>query len=150
MKSKLFAVPFIALMAIGSIVNAQNTNLETQAKKQVIDNYQAQKQTTKSAFKREMDALNDQKNLTPEQREERKKQIIANYQQQKKTNQETFQQNKEAQKTVSKNEKELEKNKTDKVYKIKEKKDKKDKSDHDNRGNKHRGNKSQSSNKKHN
>ena len=110
MKSKLFLIPMIALMAIGISVNAQEKKMsELQPKDQVIDRYQAQKKAVQSTFKRDMDALNDQKNLTPEQKEVRRKQIIAAYQQQKKANQETFENQKEALKTTVKKAKETDK-----------------------------------------
>ena len=133
MKSKLFAVPFIALMAIGTVVNAQdNKKSESQLKDQAIDQYQTQKKTGQTAFKRDMDALNDQKNLTPAQKEVRRKQIIATYQQQKKTNQEGFEQNKEKLKTVTKKEKEVEKKEDRKENKMKEKHEGIAKQHHDN------------------
>ncbi|MBC7720390.1 MAG: hypothetical protein H7068_00100 [Pedobacter sp.] len=142
MKSKLFAVPFIALMAIGTVVNAQdNKKSESQVKDQAIDQYQTQKKTGQTAFKRDMDALNDQKNLTPAQKEVRRKQIIATYQQQKKANQEAFEQNKEAQKTVTKKEKEVEKKEDMKEHKMKEKHEDMAKKHLDNRANTHRANK---------
>lgn len=110
MKSTLFLLPFIALMAVGASVNAQDQKKsETQAKEQLTDRYQQQKKTVQTAFKRDMDALNDQKNLTPEQKQLQRKQIIATYQQQKKANQEIFHDNKEALKTSIKTGKEAEK-----------------------------------------
>jgi len=97
MKSRLFLIPFIALMAVGISVNAQdNKKSEAQAEKQLNERYELQKKTIQTTFKSNMDAVNDQKNLTPEQKEVQKKQIIAAYQQQKKANQETFQTNKKA------------------------------------------------------
>ena len=110
MKSTLFLLPFIALMAVGASVNAQDQKKsETQAKEQLTDRYQQQKKTVQTAFKRDMDALNDQKNLTPEQKQLQRKQIIATYEQQKKANQETFHNNKEALKTSIKTGKEADK-----------------------------------------
>lgn len=124
MKSKFLAVPLIALMAIGSVVTAQdNKKSGSQVKDQAIDQYQTQKKIGQTGFKRDMDALNDQKNLTPAQKEVRKKQIIATYQQQKKTNQEAFEQNKEKLKTITKKEREVEKSEDIKENKMKEKHD---------------------------
>ena len=141
MTSKLFAVPFIALMAMGTVVTAQdNKKPESQLKNQAIDQYQMQKKTAQTAFKRDMDALNDQKNLTSEQKEVRKKQIIATYQQQKKASQETFEQNKEARKTLKKNEKEGERKEYKKEHKMKEKHDGRSKEHHNNKANGHKKN----------
>jgi len=95
MKSKLFLLPFIALMAIGTFANAQT-------KEQAIDRYQQQKETIQASFKRDMDALNNQKNLTPAQRQSQKKQIIATYQQRKRANQQAFQNSKQTQKATTK------------------------------------------------
>ena len=148
MTSKLFAIPFIALMAIGTVVTAQDNKKFESQKDQAIDQYQMQKKTAQTTFKRDMDALNDQKNLTPEQKQVRKKQIIATYQQQKKANQETFEQNKEARKTikksekeVEKNEKEIERNDDNKKHKMKEKYEGRSKEHHNNKANDHQKNK---------
>ena len=142
MTSKLFAIPLIAFMAIGTVVTAQdNKKFESQAKNQAVDQYQMQKKTAQTAFKRDIDALNDQKNLTPEQKEVSKKQIIATYQQQKKANQETFEQNKEVRKTIKKSEKEVERKENNKEHKMKEKHDGRAKEHHDNRANDHQKNK---------
>ena len=110
MKSKLFLIPVIALMAIGITVNAQEKKKsELQAKDQAIDQYQEQKKAGQATFKRDMDALNDQKNLTPEQKEVKRKQIIAAYQQQKKANQEIFENKKEALKASAQKERQADK-----------------------------------------
>lgn len=102
MKSKLLFIPFIALLLLGTSVTAQSTTPSNQAKAQAIDRYQQQKETIQASFKRDMDALNNQQNLTPAQRQTQKKQIIATYQQQKKANQQAFQNSKQALKTTAK------------------------------------------------
>lgn len=109
MKSSLLFIPFIALVLAGTSVNAQSTTQSKLAKEQAIDRYQQQKETIQASFKRDMDALNSQQNLTPGQRQTQKKQIIANYQQQKKANQQAFDNSKQALKTTAKAGKEADK-----------------------------------------
>ncbi len=92
MNIKLLFIPFIALVFAATSVSAQT-------KEQVIDRYQQQKESIQASYKRDMDALNNQQNLTPAQRQMQKKQIIATYQQRKKANQQAFQDSKEALKT---------------------------------------------------
>lgn len=109
MKSKLFFVPFIALMAIGISVNAQDKKKTESAIDQSVDRYQQQKKAEQATFKRDMDALNDQKNLTPAQKEAKRKQITATFQQQKKANQEAFENSKATVKNSRKEAKEADK-----------------------------------------
>lgn len=120
MKSKLILLPFIAFIAMGVSVNAQANKKPESANDQTIDRYQQQKKDARATFKKDMDALNDQKkrdmdvvndqkNLTPAQREAKRKQIITSYQQQKKVTQETFENRKESLKTSVKNVKAAEK-----------------------------------------
>ena len=109
MKSRLLFISFIALLLAGTSVNAQSTPQSKLAKEQAIDRYQQQKETIQASFKRDMDALNNQQNLTSAQRQTQKKQIIATYQQQKKANQQAFENSKQALKTSVKAGKEADK-----------------------------------------
>jgi len=133
MKSKLFFVPFIALMVIGISVNAQDKKKTESAMDQSVDRYQQQKKAEQATFKRDMDALNDQKNLTPAQKEAKRKQITATFQQQKKANQEALENSKATVKNSRKEAKEADK--------IEDRNDKKMKEKHESRGMEHHENK---------
>ena len=50
MKSKLFFIPFIALMAIGTWVNAQDKKKAESAMDQSVDRYQQQKKAEQVAY----------------------------------------------------------------------------------------------------
>ena len=140
MKSKLLFIPFIALLLAGTSVNAQSTPQSKQAKEQAIDRYQQQKETIQASFKRDMDALNNQKNLTPAQRQSQKKQIIATYEQQKRANQQAFQNSKQTQKAITKVGKDADKMDDHDNNRMKDKHIVKAKKHNDNKhhGNKHR------------
>lgn len=134
MKSKLFLIPIIALIAIGTSVTAQEKkSSELRPKDQIIDRYQVQKKAGQATFKKDMDAVNDQKNLTPEQKEVKRKQIIASHNQQKKINQETFENNKKALKVSTQ--------KTEKSEKMEEHRENKTAGKHESMAKEHRENK---------
>lgn len=134
MKSKLFFIPFITLMAIGISVNAQDKKKAESTMDQSVDRYQQQKKSEQTAFKKDMDALNDQKNLTPAQKEAKRKQIIATFKQQNKANHEAFENSKS---TVRNSRKEVKE--TDKMDDRNDKKIMKE--NHESRGMEHHENK---------
>ena len=114
MKSKLLFIALFALLLTATTVSAQSSQQTFQSKEQIIDRYQQQKESIKASFKRDMEALNNQQNLTVSQRQEQKRQIIDTYQERKKSNQEAFKINKKEFKDLAKAEK-LENKRKDKM-----------------------------------
>ena len=98
----LFA--FLAVVSLNSMaVHAQDKKLDDLAMKQehtqVKDRYEQQKKTIDAGYKKEMDALKAQTNLTPAQRKTQREAIQNRYEEQKRANQAAYKTDKDALKT---------------------------------------------------